>query len=70
MVTITDSGKAKCVWCFEEKEGVKADFKDGLKGHLCWPDFRSAVKVRSRNAKKDSRKTQVVEAQPNELREP
>lgn len=51
MITITESGEGKCVWCCKDAEGVTAKFRDGLSGHLCWPDFKKAVKVRSENGK-------------------
>ena len=51
MLTITESSKGKRVWCCKESEGVTAEFKDGLQGHLYWSDFRRAVKVRSANGK-------------------
>ena len=47
MVTITKSGVGRCIWCCTEKDGVTAQFVDGLVGHLCWADFRKAVKTRS-----------------------
>jgi hypothetical protein len=49
MVTVTSSGTDRCVWCCQEKDGVVADFEDGLGGHFCWADFRKAVKKRSQN---------------------
>ena len=47
MVTITKSSLGRCIWCCTEKDGVHAQFADGLAGHLCWTDFRKAVKTRS-----------------------
>lgn len=47
MVTITSASEGKCVFCCTQTEGVTADFKDGLKGFLCWKDFRAAVKART-----------------------
>ncbi len=49
MITIKSSGVGRCVWCCQNKDGVVAEFEDGLKGHLCWGDFRKAVKVREPN---------------------
>ncbi len=39
--------EARCVWCRETKAGLTVAFQDGLKGFLCWKDFRNAVKARS-----------------------
>jgi len=47
MITIKSSGTGRCVWCCQKKDGLVAEFEDGLQGHLCWGDFRKAVKVRS-----------------------
>jgi len=61
MVTISSSGEGKCVWCQQEKEGVVAEFPDGLRGHLCWSDFKTAVKVRLNGKDNDKPKSTPTE---------
>ncbi len=69
-VSISDFGVAKCRWCFNEAEGVTAKFSDGLEGHFCWKDFRSAVKNRSENGQAKSRKGKgKKKEQPKETQE-
>lgn len=47
MVTVTGSRLHQCIWCCQRREGVDAEFRDGLRGFLCWSDFRRAVKART-----------------------
>ena len=55
--------EAQCVWCRETKAGLTADFPDGLKGFLCWKDFRNAVKVRSNGKHERPEGTKVRESE-------
>lgn len=57
MTTIKSSGAGRCIWCCQKKDGVVAEFQDGLQGHLCWADFRKAVKVRTQ--KQSSRSSEA-----------
>jgi len=52
LATIKSSGEGRCVWCCADgKEGLEVEFNDGLKGFLCWADFRAAVKARNGQTK-------------------
>ena len=56
-----------CIWCCEIKRGLPVEFTDGLKGFLCWKDFRNAVKTRSnRDSNKTSKSDQNQPAVQNE----
>jgi hypothetical protein len=65
MVTVTNFAERTCIWCTaEKKEGVEAEFKDGLKGFLCKSCFWRAVRVRAEkyNGKSQLLSTASVEA--------
>lgn len=46
MITIEKCGEGRCVFCFEDREGVQATFPDGLRGFLCQKHFWQAMRVR------------------------
>lgn len=50
MVTIEKCCEGRCMFCFQDREGVQAAFADGLRGFLCQKHFWQAVRVRSSEA--------------------
>ena len=65
MLTITNYGEGKCVWCLAHGEGVQAVFKDGLTGFLCRKHLWEAMKSRSNQTETTKEKeTSHAESQP------
>lgn len=50
MVTIEKCSEGRCMFCFQDREGVQAAFADGLRGFLCQKHFWQAVRVRTAEA--------------------
>lgn len=65
MVTIDKCGQGRCMFCFEDREGVQAAFPDGLKGFLCQKHFWQALRVRMQDsATKPDAAAKGTEARP------
>lgn len=55
MLTITQFGEGKCIWCCSQTtEGVHARFQDSLAGYLCKKDFWAAMKARAESRPENS----------------
>ena len=66
IVTITACQRGRCTWCCGEGEVLAVEFRDGLRGSLCWADFKKALKVRAASGAPRPSQPKPADAQSTE----